>query len=611
MALEKIKPGVVDDTQNFVFNNVTATGNLTASNANLGNLVTANYITGTLTTATQPNITSIGTLGNLTVTSNVSAGNVLTNNLLYANGSPWQFGGGNGGANVAGSNTQVQFNDAGTFGASANFTFDKTTNTLSVTNFAGSGSGLSNLTGSNVSGQVANALVAGTVYTNAQPNITSVGTLTSLDITGNLSSGNANLGNLVIANFFSGSGNQLSNIQGSNITGQVSYAAVANSVAGANVTGAVTYAATANAVAGANVFGQVGNALVASTVYTAAQPNITSVGTLTSLSVSGNLSSGNANLGNLVVANFFQGDGSLLTGITATNANFANYAGNITVAAQANITSLGNLTGLTVSNSSGVVNLSNTANVTLGNISNLHISGGTANYVLQTDGAGNLSWAAQTGGAGGTANALNADIANVIITGGANGQYLTTNGSGNLTWTTPPGSTGNSDITVDTFTANGSQTVFTLSVTPLSINYTLLNIDGVSQLKEAYSLANANITLDSAPVNGAVVEVTTFTLAGGSSSTGTFVTRNYTGNGVQTTFTVTSGVTVDSVLVTENGLLQTPTTDYTVSGTTLTFTTAPANGIAIQIRELVAGGGGGTSGASNARVFGYSLVFGL
>ena len=599
MALEKIKPGVVDGTQNFVFNNVTATGNLTASNANLGNIVSANYVIGTLTTSAQPNITSVGTLGNLTVTSNISAGNILTNNLLYANGSPWQFGGGNG-ANVAGSNTQVQFNDGGTFGASANFTFDKTTNTLSVTNFVGSGSGLSNVSGSNVTGQVGNALVAGTVYTASQPNITSVGTLTSLNVTGNLTSGNANLGNLVIANFFSGAGNQLSNIQGSNVTGQVSYAATANSVAGANVTGAVTYAATANAVAGANVLGQVSNALVASTVYTAAQPNITSVGTLLSLSVTGNISSGNANLGNLVVANFFQGDGGLLSNISisnAANSNFANFAGNVTVSAQANITSVGNLVGLTVSNSSGVVNLSNTANVTLGNVSNLHISGGTANYVLQTDGAGNLSWVAQSGGGGGTANALNADIANVIINGGSNGQYLTTNGSGNLSWTTLP--TSNSNITVDTFTANGSQTVFTLSTTPVSINYTLLNIDGVSQLKEAYSLSGANITLDSAPVNGAIVEVTTFTLGSGSgsggSSGGNFVTRTYTGDGNTTIYTVTSGVTADNILVMENGIVQTPTSDYTVSGANLQFTTAPAANIAIQVREMGTGGGGITA----------------
>jgi len=66
----------------------------------------------------------------------------------------------------------------------------------------------------------------------------------------------------------------------------------------------------------------------------------------------------------------------------------------------------------------------------------------------------------------------------------------------------------------------------------------------------------------------------------------TYNTRTGTGDGVTTDFTVTNGVTVDDVLVTENGILQVPTTDYTISGTTLTFTTAPANGVAIQIREL-------------------------
>ena len=66
----------------------------------------------------------------------------------------------------------------------------------------------------------------------------------------------------------------------------------------------------------------------------------------------------------------------------------------------------------------------------------------------------------------------------------------------------------------------------------------------------------------------------------------TYVTRNYTGDNSDTTFTVTSGATVDSVIVTENGVVQKPTTDYSISGTTLTFATAPATGVAIQIREL-------------------------
>ena len=66
-----------------------------------------------------------------------------------------------------------------------------------------------------------------------------------------------------------------------------------------------------------------------------------------------------------------------------------------------------------------------------------------------------------------------------------------------------------------------------------------------------------------------------------------YVTRTLTGNGSTTTVTVTNGHNVDSVIVTENGIVQRPTTDYTVSGTTLTFTTAPASGVAVRVKELL------------------------
>lgn len=70
------------------------------------------------------------------------------------------------------------------------------------------------------------------------------------------------------------------------------------------------------------------------------------------------------------------------------------------------------------------------------------------------------------------------------------------------------------------------------------------------------------------------------------SPTLTYTTRTYTGDGSTTGFTITTGLNVNKVLVTENGILQVPTTDYTISSTTLTFTTAPASAVAIQIREL-------------------------
>jgi len=66
----------------------------------------------------------------------------------------------------------------------------------------------------------------------------------------------------------------------------------------------------------------------------------------------------------------------------------------------------------------------------------------------------------------------------------------------------------------------------------------------------------------------------------------TYVTRTATGDGSTTTVTVTSGTAVDNVIVYVNGLVQQPTTDYTISGTTLTFGTAPAASDRIVIREL-------------------------
>lgn len=53
-------------------------------------------------------------------------------------------------------------------------------------------------------------------------------------------------------------------------------------------------------------------------------------------------------------------------------------------------------------------------------------------------------------------------------------------------------------------------------------------------------------------------------------------------NGSTTVFTLPSTPSVSkSVTVALNGIIQTPTSDYSVSGTALTFTTAPASGQSI------------------------------
>ena len=180
-------------------------------------------------------------------------------------------------------------------------------------------------------------------------------------------------------------------------------------------------------------------------------------------------------------------------------------------------------------------------------------------------------------------------------------------------------------------TPDGSTTTFTLDYTVGSSSSILVSVAGVHQEPEvAYNLGNGGtqIIFTAAPgasdtvfvvFLGVALEVATL---GTGSITGltelaevaadddllliydtsttslkkiqksniattlTYNTRTGTGDGSTTGFTVTSGVTVDDVLVTENGVLQAPTTDYTISGTTLTFGTAPASGVAIVIREL-------------------------
>lgn len=152
--------------------------------------------------------------------------------------------------------------------------------------------GTANITGNGTAAGANNAIQLSTGTGNFK-----VGTGFNFDPSSNVLDvpGNATA-NYFIGNFFVGNGSSLTAINGSNVTGTVANATFAldagnaNSVAGANVTGEVAFAAVANSVAGSNVSGQVAFANMANyagNVTVAAQSNITSLGTLTSLSVAG------------------------------------------------------------------------------------------------------------------------------------------------------------------------------------------------------------------------------------------------------------------------------------------------------------------------------------
>ena len=66
----------------------------------------------------------------------------------------------------------------------------------------------------------------------------------------------------------------------------------------------------------------------------------------------------------------------------------------------------------------------------------------------------------------------------------------------------------------------------------------------------------------------------------------TYTAGSATGDGSTAAFTINSGRAVADVFAIVNGIVMVPTTDYTISGTTLTFATAPSASAEIQFRYL-------------------------
>ena len=246
-------------------------------------------------------------------------------------------------------------------------------NIVNATYLYGDGSNLTNVniaTAGTLSAPnlLATGNLVGTLAANAssQPNITSIGTLTSLSVTGTSNLANVNAGNIsatgnvnaniVSATYLYGDGSNLTNL-----STPTSFGAGNISVSG-NLTGRLSAAS-------------------------ALQPNITTVGTLTNLSVAGTINTPAITAGNISVSGNIsapgtntqvvfnnQGNlgGSANLVFTGTNLNVAanlnatgNIAGNnVAFAGRANIT--GNIS--TGGNITGAGNLSVTGTATVGNL---------------------------------------------------------------------------------------------------------------------------------------------------------------------------------------------------------------------------------------------------
>jgi hypothetical protein len=312
---------------------------------NAANIILAN---GDITTS-NANVSA-----NLYVTNTANVGNLRTDNLLYANGSPWDIGG-----IPAGSNTEIQFNNANEFGASANFTFNSSTNLLTVTgNVNATNANLGNLVTSNFFHGVFDST------SSSQANITTVGNLTLLNV-----DGVANLANTV------------------NVEGNIN--ANANITANATITGAnlktlglanignleISGTTTGNLIPSANVTYNLGNAtnrwkdlyLSGSSIIVGDQ-TIASNATGISLSNTTFLTevfvSGNANVSLNLLANTANFIGNVIAPNVTVNVelsgNKANFTGNV-IAANLRSNALTS-TRVTFAGTSGI--LTDSANIT-------------------------------------------------------------------------------------------------------------------------------------------------------------------------------------------------------------------------------------------------------
>ena len=356
-------------TGQYVQGVVSAIGNVTGSYI-LGN---GSQLTGLPATYTNSNVTTllatfgsntISTTGNITsgklsATGNVTSGNVGTSGQVSATGNIVTdqyfvgnfFGNITGNFVIPGSNTQVVFNTNGNADAVAGMTFDKDSNTFTVL-------GIVSSQGNVISG-----------------NLTTGGQVSA---TGNATGGNLLTGGIVSA---------VGNVRGSNLTTAGLVTSTGN-VIGGNINTGGLISATGNISASGNV---TGNYLRATLDVNAGGNVSATVHTGTSVSVTGNVTSGNVNSGQVsatgnITGNYFLGNGSALTGVSNygnSNVNTLLAAwGSNTVSTTGTITA-GNVTGANVL-TGGLISAS--GNGTVGNI----LTGGqvsatgniTGNYFL-------------------------------------------------------------------------------------------------------------------------------------------------------------------------------------------------------------------------------------
>jgi hypothetical protein len=134
-------------------------------------------------------------------------------------------------------------------------------------------------------------------------------------------------------------------------------------------------------------------------------------------------------------------------------------------------------------------------------------------------------------------------------------------------------------------TGDGSAVAFTASSAIVSENNTQVYVDGVYQSKDNYSTNGSTVTFSTAPANGTKVEIIHFVSVQGIIRTDTF-----TGDNSAVAFITGSGILDENnTQIYLDGVYQSKD-NYTVSGSTITFSTAPPTGVAIEVVHIKAAG---------------------
>jgi len=138
-------------------------------------------------------------------------------------------------------------------------------------------------------------------------------------------------------------------------------------------------------------------------------------------------------------------------------------------------------------------------------------------------------------------------------------------------------------LNVDAFTGDGTTTAFSISGPSTSVSMIQVNIDGIIQQITTYTVSGSLVTLSEAPPKNASIEIRV--LYKGEVVTVDSTDLNvydFTGNGVTLEFTLPEAAIENNLFIYIDGVYQSKS-GYNVSGTTVTFSSAPPNNSAIEM----------------------------